>query len=238
MTIPFRIKKLTETAKVPTQENEGGLWDLYGDNFCIMSLSDFKEDEKDSGSCLSKDKSYCLTNNQYIYNAKDDLILENLDIFNIYASAIYTDTETFNIEGFKLHPQGRILVKTGIAIELPAKPPIHFGYDWIYSKDDIKDFDRALEYGDFKIDAYAIADIRPRLDLALKHGITILNTPSTIDNSYRKEIGVILYNAGHEPYTINKGDKIAQMLIKPLYPSSMQVVKGFEDSTEVKNENN
>ncbi len=83
---------------------------------------------------------------------------------------------------------------------------------------------------EYRVFQYAVADIRPRSGLALKHGITVLNTPGTIDNSYRKEIGVIIYNAGHEPYTIKKGDKIAQMLIRPLYPSSMEIVKDFKDT--------
>ena len=83
---------------------------------------------------------------------------------------------------------------------------------------------------DCQIQAYAVADIRPRSGLALKHGITVLNSPGTIDNSYRKEIGVILYNAGHEPYAITKGDKICQMLIRPLYPSKMEIVEYIEDT--------
>jgi hypothetical protein len=73
-----------------------------------------------------------------------------------------------------------------------------------------------------------VADLRPRSGMALKHGITVLNAPGTIDNSYRKEIGAILINHGHEPYTIKKGDKICQMLIRPLYPSEMEVVSKME----------
>ena len=72
--------------------------------------------------------------------------------------------------------------------------------------------------------------IRPRSGLAAKNSISVLNSPGTIDNSYRKEIGVILYNKGHEPYTITKGDKIAQMLIRPLYPSKMEIVEHIEDT--------
>ena len=95
---------------------------------------------------------------------------------------------------------------------------------------DGQEFWEYQELNHLPILSYAVADIRPRSGLALKHGITVLNTPGTIDNSYRKEIGVILYNAGHEPYTINKGDKIAQMLIRPLYPSKMEIVENIEDS--------
>lgn len=57
------------------------------------------------------------------------------------------------------------------------------------------------------------AQIRPRSGLALKHGITVLNTPGTIDAGYRGEVGVILANFGDEPFTVRKGDKIAQMVV-------------------------
>lgn len=57
------------------------------------------------------------------------------------------------------------------------------------------------------------AQIRPRSGLAAKHGITCLNSPGTIDADYRGEIGVILANLSSEPFTINDGDRIAQMVI-------------------------
>ena len=57
------------------------------------------------------------------------------------------------------------------------------------------------------------AQIRPRSGLAIKNGITVLNTPATIDADYRGEIGVILVNLSAEPFTINDGDRIAQMII-------------------------
>jgi dUTPase len=192
--IPFKVKLLTETAKAPTQENQGDLWDLYADDFCVNYLEDVN----------------------------------------------YSMYKSFDGEHVGLRPMGRILVKTGISLELPIK----------YSKRQRigkakKDFNGneilyLLEEWSYKkkynnkisshIEAYAVADIRPRSGLALKHGITVLNTPGTIDNLYRKEIGVILYNAGHEPYTITKGDKIAQMLIRPLYPSKMEIVENIEDT--------
>lgn len=56
------------------------------------------------------------------------------------------------------------------------------------------------------------AQVRPRSGLALKQGITVLNTPGTIDSDYRGEIGVILINLGEEPVTINPGDRIAQLV--------------------------
>ena len=57
------------------------------------------------------------------------------------------------------------------------------------------------------------AQIRPRSGLAIKNGITVLNTPGTIDADYRGEIGVILVNLSAEPFIINDGDRIAQMII-------------------------
>jgi len=57
------------------------------------------------------------------------------------------------------------------------------------------------------------AQIRPRSGLALKHGLTILNSPGTIDSDYRGEIQVLLINHGKEPFEINHGERIAQMII-------------------------
>lgn len=57
------------------------------------------------------------------------------------------------------------------------------------------------------------AQVRPRSGLALKHGITVLNTPGTIDADYRGEVGVILINLGQEDFVINDGERIAQMVI-------------------------
>jgi len=59
------------------------------------------------------------------------------------------------------------------------------------------------------------AQIRPRSGLALKHGITVLNTPGTIDADYRGEVGIILINHGDLPFHIHRGDRIAQMIIAP-----------------------
>lgn len=57
------------------------------------------------------------------------------------------------------------------------------------------------------------AQMRPRSGLALKHGITLLNTPGTIDADYRGEIGIILINLSTEPFTVNDGERIAQMVV-------------------------
>jgi len=60
------------------------------------------------------------------------------------------------------------------------------------------------------------AQIRPRSGLALRHGITMLNTPGTIDADYRGEVSVLVVNLGQEPYEISRGDRIAQMVIAPV----------------------
>lgn len=59
------------------------------------------------------------------------------------------------------------------------------------------------------------AQVRPRSGLALKNGVTVLNTPGTIDEGYRGEVGVLLANFGSEPFKVEKGAKIAQIVIAP-----------------------
>lgn len=83
-------------------------------------------------------------------------------------------------EPLTIAPLGRVLVPTGIRIELPE------GYE---------------------------AQIRPRSGLAAKHGVTVLNPPGTIDADYRGEIKVILVNLSDTPFTFERGERIAQMVI-------------------------
>lgn len=83
-------------------------------------------------------------------------------------------------EPLTIAPLGRVLVPTGIRIELSE------GYE---------------------------AQIRPRSGLAAKHGVTVLNTPGTIDADYRGEIKVILVNLSDTPFTFERGERIAQMVI-------------------------
>lgn len=75
------------------------------------------------------------------------------------------------------------------------------------------------------------AQVRPRSGLALKHGITVLNTPGTIDADYRGLIGVILINLGSEPFTINDGERIAQMVIARHEQAEWELVENL-DATE------
>lgn len=60
------------------------------------------------------------------------------------------------------------------------------------------------------------AQVRPRSGLALKHGVTLLNSPGTIDSDYRGEIGIIMINLGGEPFVIRRGERIAQMVVAPV----------------------
>ncbi len=82
-------------------------------------------------------------------------------------------------ESILLKPLERVLIKTGLFLEIPA------GYE---------------------------CQVRPRSGLAMKHGITVLNAPGTIDADYRGEIGVILINLSNEPFEINNGERIAQLV--------------------------
>lgn len=73
--------------------------------------------------------------------------------------------------------------------------------------------------------------IRPRSGLALKHGITLLNSPGTIDSDYRGAVGVILMNAGDAPFTIRHGDRIAQMIVAPVVQARFQIRDELSDTT-------
>jgi dUTP pyrophosphatase len=58
--------------------------------------------------------------------------------------------------------------------------------------------------------------IRPRSGLAVKHGVTLLNSPGTIDSDYRGPVGVVLVNLGREPFTVRRGERIAQLIVAPV----------------------
>lgn len=73
--------------------------------------------------------------------------------------------------------------------------------------------------------------LRPRSGLALKHGITLVNTPGTVDADYRGEIGVILINLSSDPFVINDGERICQMVIAP-YTRGSWVTVSYLDETE------
>jgi dUTP pyrophosphatase len=71
---------------------------------------------------------------------------------------------------------------------------------------------------------------RPRSGLALKHGITLPNTPATIDADYRGELQIILVNLGTEPFTVHRGDRIAQLLVQKVEPTTIREVAVLPDS--------
>ncbi len=75
------------------------------------------------------------------------------------------------------------------------------------------------------------AQIRPRSGLALKNSITVLNTPGTIDEGYRGEIGIILINHGKEAFKVEKGMKIAQMVVKPVWKVRVEEVEELSEDT-------
>ena len=100
-------------------------------------------------------------------------------------------------ESITLKPLGRILIKTGLFIELPE------GYE---------------------------AQVRPRSGLAYKKGITVLNSPGTIDADYRGEIGVILVNLSEEEFIIENGERVAQMVIAKHKQANWIEVKTLEVS--------
>jgi dUTP pyrophosphatase len=60
------------------------------------------------------------------------------------------------------------------------------------------------------------AQVRPRSGLALRSGVTVLNTPGTVDSDYRGEVGVILINHGHEAFAVRRGDRVAQLVFSPV----------------------
>jgi dUTP pyrophosphatase len=74
------------------------------------------------------------------------------------------------------------------------------------------------------------AQVRPRSGLALKHGITVLNTPGTIDEGYRGEVGVVLINHGKETFIVEKGMKIAQMVVKPVWYVEVDEVEELSET--------
>ena len=74
------------------------------------------------------------------------------------------------------------------------------------------------------------AQIRPRSGLAAKHGIGLINSPGTIDADYRGEVMIPVINLGKKSYTIHRGDRIAQMVIKRVYQARLQVVEHIDET--------
>ena len=79
-------------------------------------------------------------------------------------------------------------------------------------------------------DGYEV-QVRPRSGLALKHGVTCLNTPGTIDSDYRGEVKVILANLGQEPFPIRRGDRIAQLVLAPVTLAEWDEVAELDETS-------
>jgi dUTP pyrophosphatase len=91
-----------------------------------------------------------------------------------------------------IKPGERVLIPTGLSIELPA------GFE---------------------------AQVRPRSGLALKHGVTVLNSPGTIDSDYRGEVKIILVNLGNAKFPVLRGERIAQMVIAPVTHAALEIAE-------------
>jgi dUTP pyrophosphatase len=72
--------------------------------------------------------------------------------------------------------------------------------------------------------------IRPRSGLAVKHGIGLINSPGTIDADYRGEIKIAVINLGSAPYTIHRGDRIAQMIVQKVYQARCEIVEQLDET--------
>lgn len=111
-----------------------------------------------------------------------------------YRYALPSDLGTtleFTEKGLVLPPHERVLIKTGIKVEIPKDMEIQ---------------------------------IRPRSGLALKHGITLANTPATIDEDYRGDLGLILLNTSNHPFTIKKGDRLGQLVLATVNKIEWEIV--------------
>ncbi|ABF87351.1 dUTP diphosphatase [Myxococcus xanthus DK 1622] len=73
--------------------------------------------------------------------------------------------------------------------------------------------------------------VRPRSGLALRHGVTLLNSPGTVDADYRGEVQVILINLSHEPFTLRRGDRVAQLVVAAVPPVSLLEVEFLEETS-------
>jgi len=111
------------------------------------------------------------------------------------AGAAGLDLRAAITDGLVLAPGERMLIPTGLAMQLPA------GFE---------------------------AQVRPRSGLAVRHGVTVLNAPGTVDSDYRGEVKVPLINHGAEPFPIARGDRIAQLVIAPVIQAELTEVAALD----------
>jgi len=74
------------------------------------------------------------------------------------------------------------------------------------------------------------AEVRPRSGLALKHGVSLVNTPGTIDSDYRGLVNLIMINHGKDPFSIHRGDRVAQMVIKEVVKAEIELAEDLDDT--------
>lgn len=120
-------------------------------------------------------------------------VLHEDAVIPAYQTSGSSGMDLASIEELEIGAGERAVVKTGLGLDL--------------SEHDFKMYTKP-----FTIEA----QIRPRSGLAAKHGITVLNTPGTIDSDYKGELMVILYNTSKVPFKISKGDRIAQLVLAPV----------------------
>lgn len=75
------------------------------------------------------------------------------------------------------------------------------------------------------------AQVRPRSGLSLKDGVTVVNTPGTIDADYRGEIGVILINHGEKPFSVKRGDRVAQLVVAPIVRAELEWTEDLDETS-------
>ena len=105
--------------------------------------------------------------------------------------------DLYIIEDYTIRPGQRMLLRTGIAIEIPT------GYE---------------------------VQLRPRSGLAWKNGLTLVNAPGTVDAQYRNEVKILIVNLGRKPVSLKRGDRAAQMCIKPVYTMKFTEVDKLSES--------
>ena len=120
-------------------------------------------------------------------------------------------------------------------LPLPARQtPGSAGYDVASAEPDF-----VLQAGERRLVATGLAmelpadvecQVRPRSGLALKHGVTVLNSPGTVDADYRGEVQVLLVNLGQEPFTVTRGMRIAQMVVAPVTSVELVEVEQVDDT--------
>ena len=124
--------------------------------------------------------------------------------------------DIYSIEDIEI-PVGQMKpIHTGIAIQLPK--PLETN---VFPTELGTDFRQTLIWE---------CQVRPKSGLAMKHGLTVLNTPGTVDNSYRGEIIVMLKNHGEKSYSVKKGQKVAQIVIAPVVAPKMIEVDELDDT--------